>query len=139
MELIYNETQIGVVAKELLKSFLPFSCFAFHAPMGAGKTTLIRALLHVLESKDDVSSPSFSIVNEYHNKKGELLAYHFDFYRLQDEMEALDLGIEDYFSAKCWIFMEWPENISSFLPENTVHITIRILDDLSRKLTLSTY
>jgi len=139
MELFYTEDQINVVAQKLLQNFPPFSCFAFYAPMGAGKTTLIKALLHILESKDNVSSPTFGIVNEYQNKYGEFLAYHFDFYRLQDEMEALDLGIEDYFSANCWIFMEWPEKISSFLPEKTVHITIQILDDLSRKLSSNTH
>ena len=86
--------------------------------MGAGKTTLIKAILKEMGAIDSGSSPTFGIVNEYHNKDGELLAYHFDFYRLNDETEAYDMGLEDYLSQDCYIFIEWPEKIPSLILVN---------------------
>ena len=108
-----------------------------YGDMGAGKTTLTKALVKELGGSDDVSSPTFGIVNEYHLKSGELLGYHFDFYRLNDETEALDLGFEDYLDQDVWIFIEWPEKISSFLPLDATDIHIKIIDNKTRKLVLS--
>ena len=105
--------------------------------MGAGKTTLTKALVKELGGSDDGSSPTFGIVNEYHLKSGGLLGYHFDFYRLNDEIEALDLGFEDYLNQDVWIFIEWPEKIPSFLPEDTMDIHIKILDHKTRALLIS--
>ncbi|MCL4119995.1 UNVERIFIED_CONTAM: hypothetical protein GTU68_001380 [Idotea baltica] len=104
--------------------------------MGAGKTTLIKALVEELGGGTVANSPTFGIVNEYHKVDGELLGYHFDFYRLKDETEALDMGFEDYLAQDVWIFIEWPEKIQSFLPENASNITIDIIDPVTRRLEL---
>ena len=85
--------------------------------MGAGKTTLIKALVKELGGTDTVSSPTSGLVNEYETKTGELLGYHFDFYRLNDETEAMDMGLEDYLNTSAWIFMEWPEKIPGWFPQ----------------------
>lgn len=130
----YTQSELQEVAQRII-SLVRSKCLAFHAPMGAGKTTLIKALVAQLGGLDEVSSPTFGLVNEYHNKKGELLAYHFDFYRLQDEMEALDIGLEDYLATDTWIFMEWPEKIPSLVPEDSVAVHIKILSTTERQLS----
>ncbi|ASV32124.1 tRNA (adenosine(37)-N6)-threonylcarbamoyltransferase complex ATPase subunit type 1 TsaE [Maribacter cobaltidurans] len=134
MELVYAENDIQNVAKIILEnSHSKF--FAFYAPMGAGKTTLIKTLVKELGGVDEVSSPTFGLVNEYADREGNLIAYHFDFYRLEDEMEALDFGLEDYFNTDAYIFMEWPEKIPSLLPENLVTLKIEILDSTTRRIS----
>lgn len=136
MEIIYKENRIYKVARQLInKSTSKTLCF--YAPMGAGKTTLIKALLKELGASDTGSSPTFGIVNEYHNPKGKLLAYHFDFYRLEDETEALDLGLEDYLNQNVWVFIEWPEKIRSFLPQDTTDIHIEFIDPKTRSIMFS--
>ncbi|SHI89982.1 tRNA (adenosine(37)-N6)-threonylcarbamoyltransferase complex ATPase subunit type 1 TsaE [Pseudozobellia thermophila] len=135
MDITYKEQELDQVAKQLLGKSNS-KTLAFHAPMGAGKTTLIKAMLRELGAIDTGSSPTFGIVNEYHNEHGGLLAYHFDFYRLNDEMEALDMGLEDYLDKDCYIFMEWPEKIPSLVPPDTQKITIDIIDPHRRKVTL---
>jgi tRNA threonylcarbamoyladenosine biosynthesis protein TsaE len=132
----YTQSQLQDVAQKIISLALS-KCIAFYAPMGAGKTTLIKALVAVLGGLDEVSSPTFGLVNEYHNKKGELLAYHFDFYRLQDEMEALDMGLEDYLATDTWIFMEWSEKIPSLVPEGSVAVRIEILSPTERQISFS--
>ncbi|RRQ48526.1 tRNA (adenosine(37)-N6)-threonylcarbamoyltransferase complex ATPase subunit type 1 TsaE [Maribacter algicola] len=134
MELVYKESDIQEISKSILKE-VALKTFAFYAPMGAGKTTLIKALVKELGAVDEVSSPTFGLVNEYADGEGNLIAYHFDFYRLKDEMEALDFGLEDYFNTDAYIFMEWPEKIPSLLPENLVSLKIEILDATTRRLT----
>jgi tRNA threonylcarbamoyladenosine biosynthesis protein TsaE len=88
----------------------------FYGEMGVGKTTLIKQLAIALKVKDTIGSPSFSIVNEY--KAANDIIYHFDFYRIEDKIEALDIGIEEYFYSGHWNFIEWPEKIEGLLPEN---------------------
>ena len=134
MKLVYAENDIQKVAKTILENSHSFF-FAFYAPMGAGKTTLIKALVRELGGVDEVSSPTFGLVNEYADGEGNLIAYHFDFYRLKDEMEALDFGLEDYFSCDAYIFMEWPEKIPSLLPENLVALKIEILNSTTRRIS----
>lgn len=109
--------------------------WVFKGEMGAGKTTLIKALSKRMQVQDSVSSPTFGIVNEYHTAEGDLI-FHFDFYRLDDPMEALEIGIEEYFySGKiCWL--EWAERIAQFLPESFFLITIETESDTRRKITL---
>ncbi|MFT5908430.1 MAG: tRNA threonylcarbamoyladenosine biosynthesis protein TsaE, partial [Saprospiraceae bacterium] len=88
----------------------------FYGEMGVGKTTLIKQLAIELNVKDTIGSPSFSIVNEY--KAADDIIYHFDFYRIEDKIEALDIGVEEYFYSGHWNFIEWPEKIEGLLPEN---------------------
>ncbi len=109
----------------------------FYGEMGAGKTTLIKALVKELGAVDSGNSPTFGLVNEYHDAKGDLLAYHFDFYRLEDEIEALDIGLEDYLNSDAWIFMEWPEKIKSLLPEDVVSIFLHFIDENTRSVELN--
>jgi tRNA threonylcarbamoyladenosine biosynthesis protein TsaE len=131
----YTISQISYVAKQLIDN-VPSKILCFYGEMGAGKTTLIKALVKELEGIGSTSSPTFGIVNEYQRINGELLGYHFDFYRLEDESEAWDLGIEDYLSTDTWIFMEWPEKIKGILPETRTEIKIEILDEKTRRLTI---
>jgi len=129
----YSLEEIPWVAQKLL-STAPSKTLGFYGAMGSGKTTLIKALVAELGGDGTVQSPTFGIVNEYHHKDGRLLGYHFDFYRLQDESEALDLGLEDYLNQNVWIFMEWPEKIPSLLPDDTTPITLQIVDDHRRRI-----
>jgi tRNA threonylcarbamoyladenosine biosynthesis protein TsaE len=93
--------------------------------MGAGKTTLIRSVADALGVEDQVTSPTFALVNQYEGANGERL-FHFDFYRIEDEREAFDLGYEEYFYSGDLCFVEWPEKIESLLPEEVVEVRIRV-------------
>ena len=134
MQITYKEDQIAKVAEQLIQE-VPSKTLCFHGEMGAGKTTLIKAIVKLLGTVDEANSPTFGIVNEYQDQNEEVLAYHFDFYRLNDENEALDLGIEDYFNTDAWLFMEWPEKIKTLLPIDAVHIQIEVVDFSTRKLS----
>ena len=114
-----------------------YRILAFSGEMGAGKTTLIKALCQQLGIEGAVSSPTFSIVNEYAGKNGRV--YHFDFYRLKTQTEALDMGYEEYFYSGDYCFIEWPEKIPDLLPENYVSIAISEQADRSRKITLDKF
>lgn len=102
--------------------------FAFHAPMGAGKTTFIAELCRVLGCIDEASSPTFSIVNEY-ARENDLSVFHFDFYRIESEAELIDMGLDDYFDSGAFCLMEWPENAAGYLPEDVVDVEISVADD----------
>lgn len=134
MQIEYTEKQIEVVAAQIIEN-VPNKTLCFYGQMGAGKTTLIKALVKLLNGSEEANSPTFGIVNEYFDTNGELIAYHFDFYRLNDESEAYDFGIEDYFNSDVWIFMEWPDKIASILPEDSVKISIEVIDPTTRRLT----
>jgi tRNA threonylcarbamoyladenosine biosynthesis protein TsaE len=112
---VSNVSELPAVAKQLLKWFDGEKVVAFYGPMGAGKTTLIKAICEELGVKDTVSSPTFSIVNEYRTAKGEKI-YHFDFYRIKSVDEAYDMGYEEYFYSKAYCFIEWPEKIGELMP-----------------------
>lgn len=101
---------------------------AFFAEMGAGKTTLIKELCKQLGVLDTVTSPTFSIVNEYKSREGDSF-FHFDFYRISDIEEVYDLGYEDYFFSDSWIFIEWSENVKDILPEDFVCLSIEMEND----------
>ncbi|MEO9570009.1 MAG: tRNA (adenosine(37)-N6)-threonylcarbamoyltransferase complex ATPase subunit type 1 TsaE, partial [Polaribacter sp.] len=100
-----------------------------------GKTTLIKEICNQLEVLDNISSPTFSLVNEYETSKKEKV-FHFDFYRIEDENEALDIGIEEYFDNNAWCLVEWPENIENLLPLDAVEIHLSILDDNQRNIQI---
>lgn len=106
----------------------------FNGTMGSGKTTLIKAIVSKLGSTDSVSSPTFSLVNEY--KINNSIAYHFDFYRIENETEVLDIGIEDYFLKDSWCFMEWSEKIPNLVPDNVNYINFKVLDDDNRTIEI---
>jgi tRNA threonylcarbamoyladenosine biosynthesis protein TsaE len=105
--------------------------WALHGEMGAGKTTLIKALVAALGVTEVTASPTFSIVNEYHDKNGKPI-YHFDFYRIKNEVEAFDIGIDEYFDSGNLCLVEWPEKIPSLLPSAHLEIQLEIIDQQSR-------
>lgn len=126
---------IGQAAEQFLKETAGYTIIAFYAPMGAGKTTFTTALCHRLGvSEDAVSSPTFSIVNEYRTSGGDSI-YHFDFYRITRVEEAFDIGLYDYLDSGSLCLIEWPENIEQILPEETLKVTITVLPDESRVIS----
>ncbi len=118
--IIKDLSDIERVAEEFLAYTEGKTLFALYGPMGVGKTTFVKAVAACLGVEDDVSSPTFVIVNEYLTKKGESV-YHFDFYRVNDVSEALDFGYEEYFYGGGRCFVEWPEKIEELLPEHIVN------------------
>lgn len=132
--IIYVLNEINTVASKILHE-CDNHLICLHGELGAGKTTLIKALLKILGAEDAGSSPTFGLVNEYRNSEGNLLAYHLDCYRIRDPEEALDFGIEEYLEVDCWVFVEWPEHIHSLLPEERTEIHIEHLDGDRRRLT----
>jgi len=133
MTLTYNLTEIDSIAEQLL-SEVTSKTLLFYGEMGAGKTTLIKALIKALGSADIVSSPTFSLVNEYHTNQGKI--YHFDFYRIEDETEALDMGFEDYLDSDSWKLIEWPQKIENLLEADMQKVEVFIEDENTRKLKL---
>ncbi len=122
------------VAQQIIEFAGSTRIFLFYGDMGAGKTTLIKALCGALGSSDNITSPTFAIVNEYVGADSEI--YHFDFYRLKTQSEALDLGSDEYFYSGNYCFIEWPEKIPDVLPEHFVRVSIQALADNSRQITL---
>ncbi len=117
--------ELPSIAKDILKFCSNKKKFLFYGQIGAGKTTLIKELSLQLGVVDVVSSPTFSIVNEYIiSNKSKI--YHFDFYRLKDEHEAFDIGYEEYFMGDDYCFVEWPENISNLIEDDMVKIKINL-------------
>ncbi|PCJ88734.1 MAG: tRNA (adenosine(37)-N6)-threonylcarbamoyltransferase complex ATPase subunit type 1 TsaE [Flavobacteriales bacterium] len=122
---INNLSDLTGAAKELLNIDSDSKIFAFFGEMGAGKTTFIKAICKELDVKDEVSSPTFAIINEYLANNSEPV-YHFDFYRIKDEREALDIGLEEYLYSENYCFIEWPEKILNLLPENFIKVNITV-------------
>ena len=122
----YYLDQVPDIAKTILES-VTNKTLLFYGEMGTGKTTLIKELIKQLGVMDIVNSPTFSLINEYLSPDGESI-YHFDFYRIEDEDEAYDIGIEEYFSSNSWCFMEWPGKVENLLPLDSVaiHLTINM-------------
>ena len=131
---IRSLADIDAAAREFLRLAAGRSLIAFYAPMGAGKTTFTTALCRSLGVKaEEISSPTFAIVNEYKTASGESV-FHFDFYRITKDAEALDIGLYDYLDSGCLCLMEWPENIEGLLPEETLKVSISVREDGSRVL-----
>ena len=129
----FTISQINTAAEEFARTIGNHSTIAFHGLMGAGKTTFIKSLCDILLVKDSVSSPTFSLVNEY--VSGEESMYHFDFYRIKKETEALDMGYEDYLYSGNYCFIEWPQKIENLLPEKFVEVNLRVISNGERMLS----
>lgn len=129
----YSETDLPLIAKKLLGAFPDRKVWCFYAEMGSGKTTLIKAICNELRVTDTMSSPTFSIVNEYQTDRFERV-YHFDFYRLKNSGEAMDIGVEEYFFSDFYCFCEWPEVIEGLLPDKYLKININLAGDNQRSL-----
>lgn len=138
MEWIYSVETIKSIAASFLGAAGEARVFAFHGPMGAGKTTFIHALCEVLEVKDVVGSPTFSIINEYrYTRNGRSVPlYHMDLYRLNDEEEAQRAGVEDALYSGHVCLVEWPEKAPGIFPEQTMHVYIELIDTHTRRLRI---
>ena len=134
MKITFSLEQIDEVALQILAE-KPQSVIVFNGEMGVGKTTLIKALAKALGVKDATSSPTFSLVNEYQASENKLV-YHFDVYRLKNENEAYDMGIEDYLYSGNWCFIEWAEKIPNLIPELHSVIEIKLTADGKREVLL---
>lgn len=128
---IKDTADLDRAAEEFLEQIGERRLIAFHAPMGAGKTTFTTAVCKCLGVTDQVCSPTFTIINEYVTAGGEPV-YHFDFYRLTKPSEAIDIGLDDYLYSGRLCLMEWPENIGGLLPVETLDVYIRVNPDQSR-------
>ena len=132
MELEYDLSEVSQVAKTLIDQ-LKYDTVLFYGDLGAGKTTLIKALVRELGSSDNVSSPTFSLINEYKTEDNQSI-FHLDLYRLKEENEAFDLGIEEILESECLKFIEWPQKINTLL-ENEVHSAkIFSINETKRKI-----
>jgi tRNA threonylcarbamoyladenosine biosynthesis protein TsaE len=134
IEYVLNE--IDRVAGQFLSLMHDKRHFAFYGQMGAGKTTFITSLCHKLDTADLVSSPTFAIINEYKTQKGQDI-FHFDFYRINNPTELLDIGFYDYCKEDSFCFIEWPERAEEILPEDFIRVTLQIADQNSRILSFS--
>lgn len=131
---VKNLTELKNAAQEVINTYADDRIFLFYGNMGAGKTTFINELCLALGVTDHTSSPTFSIVNEYSTSQGNI--YHFDFYRLKNELEALDMGYEEYFYSGDYCFVEWSEKIPNLLPLHYVKISIEVLDNQHRLISI---
>lgn len=134
--LIKDKRHLSVAAKQLLKYSGDKKIFAFYGSMGAGKTTIIKSICESLGAIDIVSSPTFTLVNEYKTMEGESL-FHIDFYRIKKQEEVYDFGIEEYLNGDSYCFMEWPELIEDLLPPETVIVRISVDNYEQRILSIS--
>ncbi len=139
MEWLFTLDNINTVAKEFWKAMDGKMVFAFHGPMGAGKTTFIHALCDVKGVKDVVGSPTFSIINEYeYDCEGtKKVLFHMDLYRIKDEQEALRAGVEDALFSGYICLVEWPEKAPKIFPDNAVHAYIELVDTGIRRLKIA--
>lgn len=133
MKIEYDFDEIESTAKAIL-SHVHSKIVLFKGPMGVGKTTLIKSIVKKLGGTDNVSSPTFAIMNEY--STAETVIYHFDFYRIDSPAEALDFGFDEYLEKKAWNLIEWPDIIVGLLPQEHVVIEISKISDNKRKLKL---
>ncbi len=128
-----NQNELRSAAKKIISFLGDEKVVLFYGEMGAGKTTFIKEICKELGVSESVTSPTYSIVNQYIGVDIEV--YHFDFYRLKNPYEALDIGLEEYLSSGNYCFIEWPEKIANLLPDNYVEINISIEDNKQRNIT----
>ena len=137
MEIIIKDKRhLHTAAKQLLEHSADKKIFAFYGSMGAGKTTIIKAVCEYLGAIDIVSSPTFTLVNEYKTNAGESI-FHIDFYRIKKQEEVYDFGIEEYLTGESYCFMEWPELIEEILPYETIRVSISVDENEQRLLLIS--
>ena len=135
---ISDRSRLPEAARHFLRETSGSRIIAFYGQMGSGKTTIIKALCREMGVTDTVTSPTFTLVNEYIRPDGPPV-YHFDFYRISKLSEVLDFGIEEYFDSGSPCFMEWPELIEPLLPTGTLRVSITVTSDDSRVIeTLTT-
>ena len=133
--LIKDKKHLTTAARQLLHLAGGKKIFAFYGSMGAGKTTLIKTVCKLLDATDIVTSPTFTLVNEYRTSSGDSL-FHIDFYRINKQEEVYDFGIEEYLSGESYCFMEWPELIEDILPPETLKIRITVGENEERIIEL---
>ena len=132
MEFLFKLDEIQNIANQII-THSKHKVLLFEGQMGAGKTTLIKAISKELGIVDVANSPTFSIVNEYRTKNNQTV-YHFDLYRLEEEEEAYDMGIDEYFDSGNWCFIEWPEKTPNLIPDEHHTLVFELIDENTRKL-----
>jgi tRNA threonylcarbamoyladenosine biosynthesis protein TsaE len=135
MDVNFSLDNINEVAKTFLRAIEEKKVIALHGQMGAGKTTFVHAICGVLKVNGAVSSPTFSIINEYNSAEGEII-YHLDLYRLKDDQEAINAGVEDCFYSGNLCLVEWPEITPALFPDDTVHCYLSVSGEKERKLVI---
>lgn len=135
MDIQFGLKDIHTAAQQTWHAAKASKVWAFHGNMGNGKTTFIHALCETLQVKDSISSPTFAIINEYNSPVAGII-YHMDWYRIKDEEEAIQAGIEDCLLSGHYCFIEWPDKAEGILPEDTLHIKIDLLDAETREIKL---
>ena len=136
MELNFTLDKIAEAAEKFATATGNYKVFALHGEMGAGKTTFVHAVCEVAGVKENISSPTFSIINQYTTAQGQLI-YHIDLYRLKNEEEAIQAGVEDCLYSGNTCFVEWPDKAPGIFPDNTLHISITAIDRNTRKLKIN--
>ena len=134
MEVIFTLEQIGLAAQKTLADSAGYRVLALHGEMGAGKTTFAKALCKEMGVIDNISSPTFSIINQYATKDGAVI-YHMDLYRIKNEAEAIASGVEDCLLSGNACLVEWPEMAEGIFPDDTLHLYFTALDTETRKIT----
>lgn len=134
MEVIFTLDQIGAAAQKTLADSAGYRVLALHGEMGAGKTTFAKALCKEMGVIDNISSPTFSIINQYATKDGAVI-YHMDLYRIKNEAEAIASGVEDCLLSGNACLVEWPEMAEGIFPDDTLHLYFTALDTETRKIT----
>ncbi len=136
MEVIFTLDKIQQAATEFLAATKDYNVFAFDGEMGAGKTTFIHAVCEAMCVTDIIGSPTFSIINQYKTTNGQTV-FHIDLYRLKDEEEAFQAGVEDCLYSGNTCFVEWPGKAAGIFPKNTLHVNIEAIDTNARKLKIN--
>ena len=128
-------SEVPIIAKEIIQNSTS-KIILFHGDMGVGKTTLIKEICKILGTEDLISSPTFSIVNEYITSNDETI-FHFDFYRIDNEEEVYNIGVEDYFDSNHWCLIEWPSVVENLLPLENVNVYLAVLEDGQRNIQIN--